>query len=120
MADVPTPTSRAARETLAALERYQLHATQLVGNALDLDLYQTVTGDIDQVRRACHGVPHLTGPWVALLIAHAEMMNSLWSGARPGGAAAASERQDLLARTRAACARLQDVCMQLLRAAGQA
>lgn len=120
MADAPTPTPRAARETLAALERYQLHATQLMGNALDLDLYHTVTSDVDQVRRACHGVPHLAGPWVALLIAHAEMMNCLWRGSRPGGAAAAGERQELLAATRAACTRLQDVCMQLLRAAGQA
>ena len=120
MADVPNPTPRAAREALAALERYQLHVTRLVGNWLDMDLYHTVSVDIDLVRRACHGVPHLAAPWVALLIAHAELMHCLWRGSRPGGAAAASERQELLVRTRAACAGMQDMCMQLLRAAGQA
>ena len=120
MAAAPTPTPRSARDALAALERYQLHITQLAGNWLDMDLYHTVAADVEQVRGSCAPLPQLSGPWVALLIAHAELMHALWRGSRPGGAASAGERQDLLARTRSACGRLQDLCMQLLRAAGQA
>jgi hypothetical protein len=118
MAAARTSTPQAASEALAALERYQLHVTRLAGNWLDMDLYHSVSADIEQVRRSCHGVPHLAGPWVNLLIAHAELMHALWRGSRPGGSG--EQRQELLARTRAACLSLQDVCMQLLKAAGQA
>jgi hypothetical protein len=120
MAAAPTPTPQSARAALGALERYQLHITQLAGNWLDMDLYHTVAVDLEQVRRSCATLPQLSGSWVTLLIAHAELMHALWRGSRPGTAASAQERQQLLARTRAACGRLQDVCMQLLRAAGQA
>lgn len=119
MAAARTPTPQAANEALAALERYQLHVTRLAGNWLDMDLYHAVSADIEQVRRSCHGVPHLAAAWINLLIAHAELMHALWRGSRPGGAGA-EERQELLARTRAAGLSLQDVCMQLLKASGQA
>ena len=115
MAAASTPTPQAAREALAALERYQLHVRQLVGNSLDMGVYHTVSVDIEQVRRSCQGVPHLSGPWVALLIAHAELMHALWRGSRPAEPPS-QERQDLLARTGDACMRMQDICMQLLRA----
>jgi hypothetical protein len=112
----PTPTSQAAGATLAALERYQLHVRRLVASRLDTDLYRSVSDDVEEVRRNCRKLPRLTGPWVALLIAHAELIDGLWRSAREGSTVTDAERRELLAQAIERAAGVASACMELLRA----
>lgn len=100
------------REALAALERYQLHLRQLATRRLDAELYHAVSLDIQEVRRCCHALPALSAPWVALLIAHAELSQALWRSSQPD-APAPEHRERLLARVLEAVGALQHRCMEL-------
>jgi len=104
---------QAVREALAALERYQLHLRQLATRWADAELYHTLSLDLQEVRRCCHLLPTLTGEWVALLIAHAELSQALWRGAPPQPAAVQAERQRLLGRAGECVRALQHRCMDL-------
>lgn len=105
--------AQAARELQAVLERYGLHVGQLTGRWMDTELYHTVALEIDAIRHTCQVLPNLSSPWVALLIAHAELMHALWqaSGAPPGSLD--TERHRLLARLHEQLRRLQAQCERL-------
>lgn len=111
MTATPIPPSQAAGDTLAAVERYQQHVRKLVDNWMDMELYHAVSGDVEQVRRCCQRLAPLSGPWVALLIAHAELVHGLWRSSQAGSTVTDAQRQKLLAvvdtrvqELRAACA----------------
>src|SRR5262245_5214339 len=105
------PIPQAAREALAALERYQLHLRQLATRWVDAELYHHISVDVQEVRRCCHEVPVLSSGWVALLIAHAELSQALWRAAHP--ASAPEERQRLLGNVFECIAELERQCMGL-------
>ena len=113
MSGTPHPTPEAASPTLAALERYQLHVRQLATRRGDAELFHTVALDIQEVRRCCHEIPALSAPWVALLIAHAELSQTLWRSDQARTPVDAQERQRLLANVLDNVRALQQHCMEL-------
>ena len=100
-----------AFQMLGALEEYEGAVDQLVHTWMDVELYRRVGGRIEDLRRFASGLPDLSVPSVALSIAHAELMCSLWHA--KGG-----EGKDTLAqvheRHRACVARLSFLCCRLL------
>ena len=108
----PSPSS-SAREALAALERYQLHLRQLATRRVDAELYHRLSVEMQEIRRCCHEAPALSAPWVALLIAHAELSQALWRASPADAAAAAQERQTLVAHVLDSVRVLQQHCMDL-------
>jgi hypothetical protein len=105
---------QAAGATLAALERYQSRLRQLVAHWMDMELYRTVSDDLEQVRHCCRRLPQLSAGWVGLLIAHAELAHALWDSSRAGSQVTAAERQRLLAQAEGRVHALQALCMELL------
>ena len=76
-----------AIETAMALARYERHVRRLVNTWVDMELYQTVSSEIDQIRTCCGTLPQVAVPWTALLISHAELVHALWqSMPDPAGA----------------------------------
>lgn len=108
MAGTPHPPPlHAANEALAALERYEVHLRQLVARWLDAELYHTVSQDMQEVRRCCHALPPLSAGWVALLIAHAELVQALWRNEPT------AQRQRQLAQVLECVHAVRDRCMRL-------
>lgn len=105
----------AASHTLVALERYQARVRKLAGSWTDMDLYRAVGEDIDEVRQGCREVYALSGPWVELLISHAELVQSLWQSSRPGAPMPPAERQLLVEKVGANVLALEQACMRLMK-----
>lgn len=80
-----------ARETLRVLTRYQRHVRRLAATWLDMDLYQTVSQEIDSIKAFCGALPELAVPWAALLVSHAELVHALWRSGPDGGAQASPD-----------------------------
>jgi len=74
----------AAQELEASLASYEVHVRELVFTWLDMELYQTVSAGIDDIRCACAALPELSVPWVALLVSHAELVHCLCRRGQPG------------------------------------
>lgn len=107
------PTPEAARQVLASLERYQLHLRRLVSHWLDAELYHTVSLDMQALRSSCHALPAVSSQWVALLIAHAELVQALWRDGQPAPGVAAADIPKLLEQVMACARVLQERCMAL-------
>jgi hypothetical protein len=67
-----------ALQLTAALARYELHVSRLVVGGLEMDLYETVSEEIDEIKVFCAAVPGVAVPWAALLVSHAELIHALW------------------------------------------
>lgn len=67
-----------AFQLAAALEQYDRDAARMVDTWLDMELYQQVSGEIEQIRMLSAGLPQLSVSWAELLIAHSELVHSLW------------------------------------------
>ena len=72
-----------ARHLMMALESYEPHVRDLVAGWLDMDLYLTVSAEIDDLKLCCSTLPELSVPWVSLLISHAELVHCLWRNSQP-------------------------------------
>lgn len=84
----------AAAEDLGTwLGTYEAHVRQLVFTWLDMDLYHTVSAEIDAIRSLCADLPELSVPWVALLVSHAELVHCLWRRGQPGQRPGSGELQ---------------------------
>ena len=69
-----------------ALARYERHVRKLAATWLDMELYSTVSDEVDVIRRYCGSFPELSVAATALLISHAELVHALWRhGERPEG-----------------------------------
>jgi hypothetical protein len=90
----------------AALASYERHVRRLATTWLDMDLYRTVSAEIDAIGNACAKLPNVQVPWIALLVSHAELVHALWRSdgkalTLPGSEAALQEHLhciDTLAR----------------------
>ena len=67
-----------AFQLAAALEKYDHDAGTMVETWLDMDLYRQVSDEVEQIRMYSAALPQLSVQWVELLIAHAELVHSLW------------------------------------------
>jgi hypothetical protein len=113
MPETPHSPSKAASDALAAVERYRRHVRRLCTHWMDLELYHLVSHELEEVRRSCQQVPVLSGPWVAVLIAHAELMHALWQASGTPAASGQPTRERLLARVEQSLAGLEAACIKL-------
>lgn len=65
-------------QLLTALDRYEEDMDLMVERWLDMDIYNTVSEEVETLRLYCTAVPPLSIPWVTLLIAHSDMVHTLW------------------------------------------
>jgi hypothetical protein len=70
-------------QLVAALEEYEADVTQLCRSWLDMEQYQWVSQQIDELRLYSADLPKLSVPWVSVLISHSELIHSLWKARRP-------------------------------------
>lgn len=116
---MPVPPHRAAKASafrLAAMvEQYESHVDQLIERWLDMDCYQTVSADIDEIQLYSSSLPQIAVQAVALLIAHSELIFSLWRGR--DSSAPPAELEDCQRRHRACVADLRRSCLRFLKQA---
>lgn len=67
-----------AFELVAALEKYDRDAGRMVEAWPDLDLYREVSDGIERIRTYCGAIAEVSVQWVELLVAHSELVHSLW------------------------------------------
>jgi hypothetical protein len=67
-----------AFQLAAALENYDDMVARMVETWLDMDLYRDVSDQVEHIRMLTAALPHFSVCWVELLIAHAELVHSLW------------------------------------------
>ncbi len=75
-----------ALHAAATLARYERHVRRLAATWLDMDLYHTVSAEVDDIGRTCTLMPDVRVSWVALLVSHAELVHSLWRTGEPAAA----------------------------------
>lgn len=79
------PVMRAlAVQAATSLARYERHVRKLAATWLDMELYATVSGEIDEIQRCCSALAEVSGPRTALLISHAELVHVLWRSTQRG------------------------------------
>ncbi|MCC2675562.1 MAG: hypothetical protein K0R58_2509 [Ramlibacter sp.] len=71
-----------ALQLIAALECYEDDVTVLCRDWLDMEQYQSVSQQVDDLRMVASGLPQLSVLWVTVLISHAELIHALWKGRR--------------------------------------
>lgn len=92
------PVMRAtALQAVAALARYERHVRRLAATWLDMELYQTVSEELDEIRKCCDVLPQVMLPWTALLISHSDLIHALWRSQGGTGEDARRQLQDHLA-----------------------
>lgn len=67
-----------AFQLAAALEKYDQDVTVMLETWLDMDCYHAVSEQIERIRMYSAALSVLSVHWVELLIAHAELVHSLW------------------------------------------
>lgn len=80
----PTLLRDRASDLLAALAAYELTSTRLVDRWLDMDIYQECSTQIDAIREQGVANPALTVLSLQLVIAHSELVGTMWQNASMG------------------------------------
>lgn len=93
------------------MKNYGLAVDSLVETWLDMELYQSVSRQIDHMRMLSASLPHVAVPWVGLLISHAELIHCLWKCGETFKPSA--EMQACRARHERAVMALRDQCVYL-------
>ena len=78
---------------------------------LDMELYRTVSEEVEEIRLLAASASTLSVPWVELLISHAELIHCLW---RNKFAAGDPRLGELRVRHAKAVATLRRQCLRLL------
>jgi hypothetical protein len=84
-----------ALQLIEALEQYEADVRLLCGSWLDMEHYQSVSQQVDDLRLYASALPRISVQWVAVLISHAELIHSLWK-ARKADATDATAVENLL------------------------
>ena len=103
-----------AFQLAAALERYEQDVAAMVDSWLDMDLYTQVSEQIEQIRMYSTALPQLSVQWAELLIAHAELVHSLWRLRFRDDPVDRGKLDDARARHSACVESLKSRCMRLL------
>ena len=72
------PLDAVAFQLATVLDAYDQHVRVMIDTWLDMDLYSEVSDEVEQIRTLSAAFPQLGTAWVELLIAHAELIHSLW------------------------------------------
>ena len=67
-----------AFQLAAALEKYATDTTAMIEGWPDLELYRSVSDEVEKIRMYSSALPETRVQWVELLIAHAELIHFLW------------------------------------------
>ena len=102
-----------AAALLADLEAYDEAGNRLVETWVDMDLYASFSGQIDAIRARGPAIPTLMVPLLQLVIAHSELVCTLWQNASVGGGAA--QLKEAQARHADAIAQLRTTITGMLR-----
>ena len=70
--------SAIAFQLVAALDAYEQDLERLVACRDDLELYQRVSQQMDQMRMYSGALPKLSAQWVEVLIGHFELTHCMW------------------------------------------
>jgi hypothetical protein len=109
--DVPA-LSAIAFQLAAALDEYELDIACLVRGPFDLDAYQRVSRNMDQMRMYAASLPVLSVAWVEVMIRHFELTHGIWRLQKdPAGEV---DLPHLHAELRGATRRLARKCVQLM------
>jgi hypothetical protein len=102
-----------ASQLITALEQYEADVQILCGSWLDMEHYQSVSQQVDELRMYAAALPRVSVQWVAVLISHAELIHSLWK-ARRSDAKDAAAVEDMLSDHVAAIHLLSRTARQLI------
>lgn len=94
-----------------ALGRYQGHLALLVESWPSMELYASVSADMNEVRSLAFHLPTLSAPLCELIISHAELVSALLQG--PGQALAGASLDEIRARHREVARRMLQRCSLL-------
>jgi hypothetical protein len=108
------PIDTLAIQLAGALELYERDMERLIGTWLDVDLYHAVTGHVDRIRFFATALPQASLVWVELLIAHSELVHSLWRLRLDEGGPGGGAPEGVLSRHAAGVAAMKACCLRLL------
>ena len=103
-----------AFQLAAALEKYDQDVGRMVDTWLDMDLYRSVSDQVESIRMYSAALPQLSVHWVELLIAHAELVHSLWRLRFRDDSADRGKLQEVRDRHGACVQSLRGRCLRLL------
>jgi hypothetical protein len=109
----------AAFQLAAALDQYERDVAHLLASWLDVDRYHAVTGHVDRIRSFASVLPQVSVPWVELLIAHSELMHSLWRLRFAQDGTDRGMPAGVLARHAATVSAMRMHCLRLLASEGR-
>lgn len=108
-----------AQQASAALARYERHVRELAGSWLDMELYDVVSSELDEIKVYTASLPDIAVAWTALLTSHAELIHALWSSEQAGARKARGE-VELHLREHLACVdRLAHRCLHIAARSGR-
>jgi hypothetical protein len=102
-----------AFQLASALDAYDVTFDSLMRAWPDMDLYHSASASMDELRMYSAALPQLAVPYVSLLIAHAELVHTLWknsNGKTVADEVLAAARDD----HRSAISALRRKCLRLL------
>ena len=112
MSDTNTGVEQAtARRLAAALEQYDRQCAEMVRTWLDIDLYMAVSTLVDDMRACCGSLSRLSGPWLAFLISHCDLVFSLYRAG--SGCSCSPEVQACVCEHSVALRNLRRSCLRL-------
>lgn len=108
-----------ALQLARALEDYEAATAAMVAAWPDMELYRSVSGQVERIRMYSGALPALSVQWVELLIAHAELVHLLWQ-TQYGKAATDSAQVTVRRERHSGCVRaLRSRCLSLAGEASQ-
>lgn len=104
-----------ALQLVAALERYAEDTGRMIASWPDLELYRSVSAQVEAIRMYAAALPDARVQWVELLIAHSELMHRLWQVQYGEGTATADTLEARLNHTDALAA-MRNRCIRVIAA----
>lgn len=104
-----------AFQLVAAVESYEQEVDLLLAAWPDMEQYRAVSERIEAVRRYAAALPTVSVQFVALLIAHTELVHALWQQTNDRRAVDRHELQPACEQHRRCAAALRLKCKSLLR-----
>jgi hypothetical protein len=105
-----------AFQLAATIDSYEQHVEELLAAWPDMERYRTVSESIEEIRRYASALPAVSVQFVALLIAHTELVHALWKQTNDPGHAANPALAPAREQHGECIAALRQKCRGLLRA----